>query len=172
MLCTLPLTLLFVRFSGMPTRPLDYDFLRDLPPASQRLYELISYQIFAALNRGNPRARYLYSDFCKYAPLTRYQDREDVRKQLHKIHAPHLKAGYIKKAELELMIDENGDADWIIWYTPGPKAKREFKEFNSKKIVRLGPADSLCNHLVPHSLNLKSEWQRDARKRAFRPRMT
>ena len=120
------------------TRPLDYDFLRDLPPASQRLYELISYQIFAALNRGNPRARYLYSDFCKFAPITRYQDREDVRKQLHKIHAPHLKAGYIKKAELELMIDENGDADWIIWYTPGPKAKREFKEFNSKKDRQIG----------------------------------
>ena len=120
------------------TRPLDYDFLRDLPPASQRLYELISYQIFAALNRGNPRARYLYSDFCKFAPLTRYQDREDVRKQLHKIHAPHLKAGYIKQAELELMIDENGDTDWIIWYTPGPKAKREFKEFNSKKDRQTG----------------------------------
>lgn len=120
------------------TRPLDYEFLKELPPASQRLYELLSYQIFAAINRGNPRARYLYSDFCKFAPLTRYEDREDVRKQLHKIHAPLIKAGYIKKAELEPSADEAGTPDWIIWYTPGPKAKREFKEFNAKKERQVG----------------------------------
>lgn len=39
------------------TRPLDYDYLRDLPPASQRLYELFEAQ---ALAEADPEARGLY----------------------------------------------------------------------------------------------------------------
>jgi hypothetical protein len=43
------------------TRPLDYDYLRDLPPAAQRFYELIGFQIYAVLKHERPRARLLYS---------------------------------------------------------------------------------------------------------------
>ena len=39
-----------------PIRPLDYDYLRDLSPGAQRFYELISYQIYAALKNERPRA--------------------------------------------------------------------------------------------------------------------
>jgi hypothetical protein len=116
---------------------LDYDFLKALPHLLSVSHELISYQIFAALNRGNPRAKYLYSDLCKFAPITRYHDREEVRKQLHKIHRPHLKAGYIKEAELESSTDENGDPDWIIWYTPGPKARRNSTNLTQEGIGRV-----------------------------------
>ncbi len=35
--------------NSAPTRPLDYDYLKELTPAAQRFYELISYQMFAAL---------------------------------------------------------------------------------------------------------------------------
>ncbi|MBV8077428.1 MAG: hypothetical protein JO284_13560, partial [Planctomycetaceae bacterium] len=38
------------------TRPLDYDYLKDLPPAAQRLYEVVSYALFAALKNHRPRA--------------------------------------------------------------------------------------------------------------------
>lgn len=115
------------------TRPLDYEYLKALPPASQRLYELISYQIFAALKHGNPRAKYLYSDICKYAPLTRYYEWEKVKKQLYKIHHPHKASGYIKAIDYEYTQDDQGQADWIIWYTPGRKAKSEFAEFTTRK---------------------------------------
>ena len=37
------------------TRPLDYDYLKDLPPAAQRLYEVMSYALFAALKNDRPR---------------------------------------------------------------------------------------------------------------------
>src|SRR3954462_4400160 len=54
--------------NGAQTRPLDYDYLRDLPPASQRLYELLSFQIYGALRHDRPRARLSYAEFCTHAP--------------------------------------------------------------------------------------------------------
>lgn len=115
------------------TRPLDYAYLKALPPASQRLYELISYQIFAAIKNGNPRAKYLYSELCLRAPLTRYQDWEHVKKQLYKVHQPHKASGYISKVEFQETTDASGVIDWVMWYTPGRKAKAEFKRFNTKE---------------------------------------
>ena len=50
------------------TRPLDYDYLKGLPPAAQRLYEVMSYALFAALKNNRPRARLAYSEFCRLAP--------------------------------------------------------------------------------------------------------
>ena len=50
------------------TRPLDYDYLKELPPAAQRLYEVMSYALFAALKNHRPRARLAYSEFCRPAP--------------------------------------------------------------------------------------------------------
>jgi hypothetical protein len=120
--------------SHAKTRPLDYDYLKSLPPAAQRLYELLSFQIFAAIKNGNPRARYLYSDLCKYAPLTRHREWEQVKKQLYKIHRPHRESGYVSKIEFEDTADEQGKPDWIMWYTPGRKAKREYKEFTTRRI--------------------------------------
>ena len=49
-------------------RPLDYDYLKELSPASQRLYEVVSYAMFAALKNHRPRARLIYSEFCRLAP--------------------------------------------------------------------------------------------------------
>lgn len=115
------------------TRPLDYSYLKGLAPTAQRLYELISPKIFAALKFDNPRAKYLYSELCKYAPLTRYQTWEQVKKQLYKIHYPHKNRGYFSKVEYEETTDESGVIDWIIWYTPGRKAKAEYRAFNTKE---------------------------------------
>jgi hypothetical protein len=50
--------------NGAMTRPLDYDYLKSLPPAPQRFYELLSYQMYAALKYDRPRAKITYSAFC------------------------------------------------------------------------------------------------------------
>ena len=67
------------------TRPLDYGYLRDLPPMAQRLYELASYRMFATLKNGSPTARLSYAEFCLHAPQARYEDFNQVKKQMHKI---------------------------------------------------------------------------------------
>jgi hypothetical protein len=114
------------------TRPLDYGYLRDLPPMAQRLYELASYRMFAALKNGSPTARLSYAEFCLHAPQARYEDFNQVKKQMHKIHAPHRKGGYLAGVEFEATTDREGRPDWTMVYEPGPKAKAEFKAFTSK----------------------------------------
>lgn len=112
-----------------PTRPLDYDYLKELPPAPQRFYELLSYQIFAALRHERPRAKMLYSYYCTRAPQTRYFDYDHVKKQMYKLHAPHKSSGYISDVELRAAIDGDGNPDWEMLYTPGRRARAEFRAF-------------------------------------------
>lgn len=114
------------------TRPLDYDYLRDLPPAAQRFYELIGFQIYAVLKHERPRARLLYSDFCTRAPQTRYPDYEHVKKQMYKVHAPHLRSGYLAKVEFQEQRGEGGELDWLMLYTPGRRAQAEFREASKR----------------------------------------
>lgn len=116
------------------TRPLDYKYLKGLPPSAQRLYELLSFSMFGTLKHGRPNTQMLYSEFCQSAPLTRYQDWDKVRPQMYKIHKPHIEAGYIKSVEFEKTVDAAGATDWLIKYTPGRKARHEFKQFTTKEI--------------------------------------
>lgn len=122
--------------NGVTARPLDYDYLKSLPPAPQRFYELLSYQMYAAIKNDRPRAKLLYSELCTYAPLTRQSDWEHARKQLSKIHAPHRKSRYIGKVDFQETLDRDGRPDWIILYQPGLKARSEYRAFAK----RGGPA--------------------------------
>jgi len=125
------------------TRPLDYDYLRDLPPTAQRFYELIGFQIYAVLKHERPRAKMFYSDFCNRAPQTRYFDYEHVKKQMYKVHTPHLKSGYLAKVEFQQQRNESGQLDWIMLYTPGRRAEAEFREANRKRRTLSRPSTTL-----------------------------
>jgi hypothetical protein len=115
--------------NGAMTRPLDYDYLKGLPPASQRFYELLSYRMYAAIKNGRPRAKLLYSEFCTYAPLVRQYDRNIVRPQMARIHAPHRESGYLAAIDVQDTVDGDGRPDWLMFYTPGPKARAEYRAF-------------------------------------------
>lgn len=110
--------------NNAPTRPLDYEYMRELSPAVQRFYELLSYQMYAALKRKTV-AKMLYSEFCFYAPQTRYEDWEHIKKQMYKLHKPHLESGYIEKVSFEETWNEAGSRDWVMIYVPGAKARGE-----------------------------------------------
>jgi len=112
------------------TRPLDYEYLKKLPPTAQRFYELISTQIYSHIKNKLPCAKLRYSEFCQYAPLTRYFDYEQVKKQMYKIHKPHRESGYIESVDFEKTTDENGNDDWFFSYKAGERAKREYRIFN------------------------------------------
>ncbi len=113
-------------------RPLDYDYMKSLPPGSQRFYEIVSYQIYAALHYGNPRAKFAYSEYCLLSTATRYRDFEHVKKQMYKILRPHIQSGYIAKIEYEATINEHNEPDWIMYLTPGANANREYQAFTSE----------------------------------------
>lgn len=107
------------------TRPLDYDYLKELTPITQRFYELLSYQIFGALENKRVVAKMLYSEFCAYAPQTRFFDWEQVRPQMYRVHKPHLESGYVESVRFEKVRSDEGTPDWLFIYTPGRKAKGE-----------------------------------------------
>jgi len=116
--------------NNAPTRPLDYDYLKSLAPAAQRFYEIISFKIFAALKYRHPTAKITYSEYCTFSAQQRYADYEHVKKQMYKVHRPHLTSGYLKKVSCDAARDSEGKPDWVFYYTPGPKAVTEFKAFN------------------------------------------
>lgn len=118
--------------SGAMTRPLDYDYLKDLPPGPQRFYEILSFQMYAAIKNDRPRAKLLYSEFCTYAPMTRHTDWTRVRSQMTKIHRPHFGSGYIAKVDYQDATDSDGRPDWIMLYQPGLKARAEFRAFTKR----------------------------------------
>lgn len=118
-------------------RPLDYDYLLELAPGPQRLYELLSFQIYGAIASGRPRAKMLYSDYCRYAPQTRYPDFDHAKKQMYKIHQPHRESGYIVKVDYQECTDREGKTDWEMLYTPGPKALAEFQAFTNRQIRQI-----------------------------------
>ena len=140
--------------NGAITRPLDYDYLKSLPPAPQRFYELISYQMYAALKYDRPRARLVYSEFCAHAPQTRHTDWEHVRSQMSKVHRPHLQSGYIGKVDSQQTTDSDGQPDWIMLYQPGPKARAEYRAFTKRglpTVVEIDMSQPTLPLADPHS---------------------
>ena len=118
--------------NGAMTRPLDYDYLKILPPASQRFYELLSFQMYGTVKHNRPSAKLRYSELCTYAPLTRQYDWNVVRPQLARIHTPHRKSGYIGEINFQETVDAEGNLDWIMLYQPGPKARAEYRAFTKR----------------------------------------
>jgi hypothetical protein len=118
--------------NGAQTRPLDYEYLKNLPPASQRLYEILSFQLYAALKNGRREARLSYAEFCTYAPLTRFAKWDQVRPQMARIHRPHLKSGYIESVTFEQTADRDGKPDWLLVYVPGTRSRAEFRAFTKR----------------------------------------
>jgi hypothetical protein len=125
------------------TRPLDYDYLKRLPPGPQRFYELLSFQIYGAIASARARAKMLYSDYCKYAPQVRYGDFDHVKKQMYKLHVTHRESGYITKVDYQETTDPDGKADWEIFYTPGLKAFAEYQAFTNRQLPQLRAPEPL-----------------------------
>jgi len=119
--------------NNAPVRPLNYDYLQALTPAAQRFYEVVSFRIFAALKNNRPQARFLYSDYCTFSAQQRYYDHEHFRVQMYKVHKPHLASGYLQTISVSATTDGEGKPDWMMVYTPGPKASAEFDTFSRRQ---------------------------------------
>jgi hypothetical protein len=112
-----------------PVRPLDYTYLKALTPMAQRFYELLSYKMFAALKHRHAHATLRYTEYCLLSTQQRYTDAIQVQKQMYKVHRPHLAAGYLGKIQYEATTNADGQPDWLLHYTPGPKARAEYAAF-------------------------------------------
>src|SRR5256886_2234280 len=91
-----------------PVRPLNYAYLKALTPTAQRFYELLSYNMFAALKHHHPHATLRYADYCLLSTQQRYTVYDQVKKQMYKVHQPHVQSGYITKVYYEGTTDADG----------------------------------------------------------------
>ena len=112
-----------------PVRPLYYTYLQVLTPMAQRFYELLSYHLFATLTHRRPHATLRYGEYCLLATQQRYTAYEQVKKQMYKVHRPHVAAGYLAQVRSTATTDADGQPDWLLHYTPGPKAHAEYAAF-------------------------------------------
>lgn len=132
----------------VPLRPLDFNYLRHLPPSACRFYEVVSFRIYAALKYGWPKVSMIYSEYCEASGQRRLLTGTEVSKQMYKLHKPHLDSGYLAKVEFEKTPDGEGKPDWNIWYIPGPRAKDEYAKFSAGKEPP-GAAANTLQSLLP-----------------------
>src|SRR5215510_853697 len=126
----------------VPLRPLDFNYLRQLPPSACRFYEVVSFRIYAALKYGWPKVSLAYSEYCEATGQRRLSTGTEVSKQMYKLHKPHIDSGYLAKVEFEKMADPEGEPDWNIWYFPGPRAKDEHMRFAAGKEQPPSPVEA------------------------------
>ena len=51
---------------------------------------------------------------------------------MNKIYRPHKESGYIAKTDYEQTSDSDGQADWLMFYQPGPKARSDYRVFTKR----------------------------------------
>ncbi|HLB76063.1 MAG TPA: hypothetical protein VJO72_03435, partial [Candidatus Dormibacteraeota bacterium] len=134
-----------------PVRPLDYAYLQALTPMAQRFYEIVSYPMFATLTHRRPHATLRYGEYCLLSTQQRYPAFEQVKKQMYKVHRPHVQSGYLTKVAYEATTDAEGRPDWLVHYTPGRKAWAEYAAFRRQpggETVRPRPEDAAPTDLL------------------------
>jgi hypothetical protein len=130
--------------NNAPVRPLDRAYMKSLPPAAQRFYEIISRKIFAALKNNYSRAKISYSEYCMFSAQLRHFERQPVQDQMAKVIRHHKTSGYITAVKYESTIDAQNQPDWIMYLTPGPKAHAEFAAAHGKrKLPKAIDADAI-----------------------------
>jgi hypothetical protein len=119
--------------NNAPVRPLDRAYMKELPPAAQRFYEIISYKIFSTIKNHYPHAKIAYSEYCTFSAQLRHYERQSVQDQMAKVIRPHKQSGYITALRYEPTIDAENKPDWTLYLTPGPKAHSEFAIAHGRK---------------------------------------
>src|SRR5437879_7165313 len=52
---------------------------------------------------------------------------------MYEMHKSHLDSGYLKSVSIDPATDAEGQPDWMMIYSPGPKARAEFLSFTPRQ---------------------------------------
>ena len=118
--------------NGAMTRPLDYDYLKSLPPAPQRFYELLSYQMYATIKNDRPRAKLPIPNS---APMRRRPGNpmgSGAYRRWPRCIARTCNPATSPRSTSRQTVDRDGRPDWIMLYVPGPKARAEYRAFTRR----------------------------------------
>ncbi len=146
--------------NNAPVRPLDRAYMKALPPAAQRFYEIISYKMFSAIKNDYAHAKIAYSEYCAFSAQLRHFERQRVQDQMAKIIRNHKESGYITAVRYQATIDAQNQPDWMLYLAPGPKARAEFAAAHGgRKALKTNGVDTLET-----GERMPQHWQRRLRK--------
>src|SRR5665648_914224 len=122
-------------------KPIDYTYWRSIESKiASRLYEILGIKFYGVRNKKEGFIRYKYTHLCQLLPVTPHSYISSAKRQLNPGNNELRDTGFISKYEWS----ENGNDDWLIYYWPGERAKKEMKR-----------AKALSNHqeedLLPES---------------------
>lgn len=105
-------------------KPIDYTYWRSLKSKiASRLYEILGIKFYGVRNKKEGFIRYKYSTLCQLLPVTPHEYISSAKRQLNPGNSELRDSGFISKYEWS----ENGNNDWLIYYWPGERAKKEMK---------------------------------------------
>jgi len=105
-------------------KPIDYTYWRILESKiASRLYEILGIKFYGVRNKKEGFIRYKYSTLCQLLPVTPHSYISSAKRQLNPGNNELRDTGFISKYEWS----ENGNDDWLIYYWPGERAKKEMK---------------------------------------------
>ncbi len=112
-------------------KPIDYTYWRSLESKiASRLYEILGIKFYGIRNKKEGFIRYKYSTLCQLLPVTPHEYISSAKRQLNPGNNELRDTGFISKYEW----CENGNNDWLIYYWPGERAKKEMKRAKIKNI--------------------------------------
>jgi len=112
-------------------KPIDYTYWRSLESKiASRLYEILGIKFYGVRNKKEGFIRYKYSTLCQLLPVTPHEYISSAKRQLNPGNNELRDSGFVSKYEWR----ENGNNDWLIYYWPGERAKKEMKKAKTKSI--------------------------------------
>jgi hypothetical protein len=112
-------------------KPIDYTYLQSLKSKiASRLYEILGVKFYGIRNKKNCDIHFKYSTLCQLLPVNPYRYFSDAKRQLNSGNEELKNTGFISKFEWS----ENGKNDWLIYYWPGERAKKEMKNGQVKQL--------------------------------------
>ena len=112
-------------------KPINYSYLQSLnSKIGSRLYELLGVKFYGLRNKRKNRLCYRYSKLSQLLPVTPFKQLSRAKQQLDPAHNELKNTGFISKFEWS----ENGKKDWLIYYWPGERAKKEMKSGQVKQV--------------------------------------
>ncbi len=110
-------------------KSIDYTYWRSLKSKiASRLYEILGVKFYGIKNKKENYIRYRYSTLCQLLPVISHRYISDAKRQLNSGNNELRDTGFISKYEWS----ENGNNDWLIYYWPGERAKKEMKRAKTK----------------------------------------
>ena len=112
-------------------KPIDYTYLQSLKSKiASRLYEILGVKFYGIRNKKNCDIHFKYSTLCQLLPVKPYRYFSDAKRQLDSGNNELKDTGFISNFKWS----ENGKQDWLIYYWPGERAKKEMKNGQAKQL--------------------------------------